>query len=456
MGVLRVLPGHEVPNAGSERPLKVVVIDDSRAIRRQIARELAPLGADIYEAEDGTRGLALVRHLEPDLVTLDIEMPGPSGYEVCEDLRASPETMATPIVVIGSRGRDEQRLKALAAGANGYYLKPFAPGALRTFVKDLVAETRRHQAARIFVVEDQRLMRKQLTALLSDAGFDHEVFEHPDAALEAFREEAPDLLLLALDMPDHASLRMLCTLREEPAFERLPVVGLTASPARKDVLVAFRAGATDLLRKPFFPEELVVRVTNQLRVFAAQNEVHKSATIDPLTQVYNRRELERLFEVERARALRARTPLGVFIIDLDHFKVVNDTHGHPAGDVVLQRVSREIFTRLRATDILGRFGGEEFVALLPNCPPLGVGHLAERVRLSLETLSVDIETTTLDITASVGGTSWDPDSLPDAATFAEFLEPADKALYASKDSGRNRVTVYSPEGEALRFGRTGS
>ena len=220
-------------------------------------------------------------------------------------------------------------------------------------------------------------------------------------------------------------------------------LALTGSGARKELPVAFHLGATDFLRKPVFAEELVSRVDNMLRIKDLERRLRTEATLDQLTQLPNRRELERVARVEVSRALRDEHALGVLVLDIDFFKRVNDTHGHGVGDEVIRSVAAEVFRQLRTTDIVGRFGGEEFVAFCPKASAHHVRYIGERVRLAIETLRVSETVPDLGCTVSLGGTSWAVAALDRATTLAQLVAPADEALYEAKSQGRNRANVSS-------------
>ncbi len=422
-------------------------------MRSLIRRELTPLGVVTEEAENGQVALDVAARFAPDFITLDLDMPVLDGFQTCEDLKSREATMHIPVLVVSAHPSDTSRLRALAAGAVDYYVKPFPEGGLRGFVRDFFAHASARRGVRVCVVEAVASARRATAHLLEAAGYTVAAHESIESARAAMRDGGCDLMVLDLDLPEYSGLALLQSLRRQPALEHTPIVGLTGSAARRDLPVAFHVGVTDLLRKPFFPEELLARVENQLRVMNLEKRLRVEATTDGLTGLYNRRELERLAQVEVARARRDRKALGVLIIDVDHFKSVNDTYGHAIGDVVLRAVSREIVKRVRTTDIVARYGGEEFAVLLPQAAVAGVGYVAERARLAIETLEHDADGVRFSRSVSLGGTSWSPDELATRSTLEALFRVADEALYHAKQSGRNRVRIVDSAGHPVEAGR---
>lgn len=425
---------------------KILVIDDSATIRRAVARELEPLGATVIEAASGEEGIHKAREHSPDLITLDIQMPTANGYDVCEELNLYEETIGIPVVMISSKPSDQERLRALASGAAEYFVKPFAQGDLRTFVVDLLARLTTNRNKVIYAVDGNRAVRAMLDRFLSANGFEAHVFDQASEAFEKMREHPCDLLLLDLNLPSFQAYDLLNQIRRKPLYDALPIIALTASGSRKDLVTAFRSGANEFVRKPFFCEELLIRIESQLKLKALKEHLQHEAMIDPLTKLYNRRQVERLYRAEVARALREHAPLGGLIIDVDHFKRFNDTYGHSVGDEMLVGISQAIQRCVRATDVVGRFGGEEFVVLLPRAPIDGLRVVAERLRNGIRNTTIKTSVGDMRASVSVGGISWDDKTLGPSTPLDRFLAPADEALYESKRNGRDRVTLAGDSG----------
>lgn len=421
-------------------PRTVLVVDDSATLRRAIAIELRPLGARVLEAATADEGIRLAREHCPDLITLDIHLPNGSGYEVCEELHLYDETVGIPILMISSQPSEKQRLHALASGAFEYFVKPFRPGELRSFVVELFTRLSVNKRKLIYAIDASRPVRSMLSRLMLGSDYECAVFDEGEALLSALRCRPCDLLLVDLNLPDYAGYELLGAVRRQPAFEGLPIVALTSSGSRKDLVAAFRAGANEVIRKPFFQEELLVRINSQLVIRQMTKHLHEQATLDPLTKLTNRRQLEKQLKIEISRALREHQNLGIMVVDIDHFKRFNDEYGHSVGDEVLRAVADKLQQTVRATDIVARYGGEEFVLLVPKGDEATVRLLADRLRRGVEAMQIPSKAGTLGVTVSIGVATWPCDELSPTTPLDVILGPADDAVYQSKRRGRNCVT----------------
>jgi two-component system cell cycle response regulator len=436
--VILSLPSLELPR----RKKRVLVVDDSATVRAAIARELAELEFEVVQA--GTRAEAVSQALatRPDLMTLDISMPDGTGYEVCEELGLYEETMRMPIIMVSGRPSDRERMTAIGAGAVEYFVKPFQRGTLKEFVEDLFVRLEENADKTVYCLDESAPLRAMFQRLLSGQGYRCTTFGTTDELAAAMRMAPCELLLLDLGFGNGAGLDFLYAVRRQSTFDLLPIIALTGAGARKHLPIAFRAGANDFLRKPFFAEELLARVDAQLHLRTFKQRMKRDASIDVLTSLYNRGELERLATMEVERACREQTPTGILVVDIDHFKRVNDRLGHPVGDAVLREVAARIGRVVRAMDIVGRYGGEEFVALVPNINPAGIEALAERIRTEIASTPVATSLGAVAVTASVGAHIWQHSELRSRAGLEALVEHADEALFESKRRGRNVATLH--------------
>jgi two-component system, cell cycle response regulator len=415
----------------------ILVVDDSPLLRRQVLAELKELDATTEEAEHGLDAIAKIARRKPDLITLDIEMPKMDGYGVCRVLSANAATLGIAVIMISSKPDEAERLRAMEAGAIEYFVKPFDPGTLKQLAHTLLMRVRSNRTKRVFSAVGEAGLQKQMNASLLRNGYVHRSFTEVDELLKALKQETCNLLLLDFQLPDRGAYRILDALKRLPPGTCPKVIALAATAARRDLINAFYSGASDFVRVPFYSEELVARVERQLDVQTEEEELRDLATVDALTRVANRGELVRRSAVEVGRAVRDKTPLGVLIADVDHFKRINDSLGHAFGDQVLRAVAAELKTRIRDTDFIGRYGGEEFVILLPGAPPDSVAVIAERLRAAIEALSFEGPAGAFGVTISVGGRTWPHELLAAQPDFGALLEDADHALYQAKTRGRN-------------------
>jgi diguanylate cyclase (GGDEF)-like protein len=299
---------------------------------------------------------------------------------------------------------------------------------------------------KILIADDEPMSRRILEVLLIKWGYEVIVTTDGDAAWETLRlPDAPRMALLDWMMPGQNGLEVCRSLRRTRPEPYTYLLLLTAKDAKESVVEGLEAGADDYLTKPFHPQELKARIRVGLRLLdledslvQAREAMRYKATHDTLTGVWNRGSILEMLEREVWRARREGVSLGVLIADLDHFKSVNDTYGHQAGDAVLREVTRRMQAVVRPYDAIGRHGGEEFLVLLPGCNGAETLEKAERMREAIVRDPVLTEAGLLKVTMSVGAVAT-ADWPGDSAT--QLLHMADAALYRAKADGRNRTLV---------------
>ena len=305
---------------------------------------------------------------------------------------------------------------------------------------------------RILIADDSIVSRHLLEATLRKWGYEVLVACDGAEALQILeRDDAPALIILDWMMPGVTGLEVCQRIRQRGSEPYTYILLLTSKSQKEDLIEGMDAGADDYITKPFDQNELQVRlragtrlVDLQAQLLSAREALREQATRDSLTHLWNRSSILEILTRELSRAHRESSPLGVVIVDLDHFKQVNDTHGHPAGDAVLREAARRMQGSIRQYDSLGRYGGEEFLILLPGCGEAESFAQAERLRRNLTQADIRVNDLALHITASFGVTAAVPG---DPWTAEGLIRKADEALYVAKKSGRNRVEIlaYSSE-----------
>jgi diguanylate cyclase (GGDEF)-like protein len=300
---------------------------------------------------------------------------------------------------------------------------------------------------RVLVVDDDREVREALAEVLAENGYDPVAAKSGDEALALLdRDESIELVLLDINLPEPDGFDILRVLKTRGRRRDVPVICLSARSAVEDRVAGLKLGAADYLAKPFDVRELFARMARPLRVnrvlerldHAKAAAEHLSLT-DPLTGLANRRDLERRLREELDRARRSGEWLGCLMIDVDRFKEVNDRFGHAAGDAVLAEVASALEVSLRSFDVVARFGGDEFVALLPGAPLEAARQVAEALCDVVSTLAVRVgRNQPIRLSISVGAVAHDPNSSEGAGT---LLERADAALFDAKRAGRNRAVA---------------
>jgi len=299
---------------------------------------------------------------------------------------------------------------------------------------------------RILIAEDDPVSRRLLEAKLVKWGYEVVVTRDGNEAWQVLQaEDAPRIAILDWMMPGMDGVEISRKIRKAASEPYTYLILLTAMHDEEDLVTGMEAGADDYITKPFKPSELRVRlragrrtIELQDELIAAREALRAKATHDPLTGLWNHEEILLILGRELARAQRQGQLVGVIMADLDHFKSVNDTHGHIAGDAVLRAVAQRMLPLLRPYDSLGRYGGEEYLAVLPGCSREGAAAVAERLRLGIGNDPVDTSEGVIPITSSFGGAVSNQEMRGDVNS---LVQAADLALYRAKEKGRNRVEI---------------
>ena len=299
----------------------------------------------------------------------------------------------------------------------------------------------------VLIADDDEMIR----AVVRD-GLEHEGYRVVEAvdglnAIELCRADPPDVVLLDIEMPGIDGYEVLTELKGDTELRDIPVVFLTARNTMNDVVTGLRGGAHDYLKKPFEGAELLARVAAASHVKELQDELQQQnaalaelSRVDSLTGLYNRRHLDQELTRRHSDALRYGYPLSVVLLDLDHFKQVNDTYGHSAGDQVLREFAGRLRREMRGGDVGGRWGGEEFLVILPHTDLEGAFTVADRIRAATAAERVPADGQSIHVTIS-GGCALGPDESPEA-----MVKLADIRLYQAKLSGRNQIATTGPPG----------
>ncbi|MDR0473328.1 MAG: diguanylate cyclase [Treponema sp.] len=289
----------------------------------------------------------------------------------------------------------------------------------------------------LLIVDDEKSNLKLLTHIL---GTEYTIYTatNGENAIEKAKEYVPDLILLDIVMPGMDGYETLSELRKYPKTQKIPVVFITGLSSSEDEEKGLSLEAADYISKPFSAMIVKLRVRNQIQMVNQLRTIERLSRIDQLTDIPNRRSFDERLHIEWNHALREQTPISILILDVDKFKNYNDTYGHQNGDIALQTVAK-IISHLprRSTDFAARWGGEEFVILLSNTPLAPALNIAEKIRADIENEKIPCTgNTTTKVTASIGVNTQVP---AQADSIDAFISSADKALYAAKEAGRNRV-----------------
>ncbi|HEY3308294.1 MAG TPA: diguanylate cyclase [Desulfuromonadaceae bacterium] len=299
----------------------------------------------------------------------------------------------------------------------------------------------------VLIIDDSQAVRERIIKTLESFDFFARYYEAEDG-LDGFKKllSSPvDIILCDLEMPRIDGFKFLHMLKTRPDLQDVPVIILTGMNDRELKIKGLKQGAIDFITKPFDPEELLARVKVHLKIKHLQDDLKKSnelllelSNTDHLTRLFNRRYLMDVMDREVHRTIRRGGSLSLILLDIDHFKRVNDTYGHLQGDVVLQKVALHLKNELRTYDIAARYGGEEFIAVLPDASLKEAAFVADRIRLSIQEIQFEGPLAPLTLTVSLGVATFPATG---CETVDAFINLADDALYRAKTNGRNRVEL---------------
>lgn len=289
---------------------------------------------------------------------------------------------------------------------------------------------------KILVVDDNKLNLLLISQILEDEDYQVVTLENGKDIFDKCKTIKPDAILLDIMMPEIDGFEVCKLLKEYPETTDIPIIMVTAKTDGEDLREAFQLGAFDYIKKPIDELEVIARLNSALKFSDQQKQLATMAMKDGLTDLYNHKLIKELFEREYSKAVREDHSIAFLMIDIDHFKNVNDTYGHTAGDKVIREVAEILHKNARLSDIVGRYGGEEFCMILPGVSDDSVQTICERIRETVEKHTFEVSDDSIHITISIGVCYKSP---AHSSSYEEMIIQADKALYQAKNSGRNRI-----------------
>lgn len=433
-------PLPELPVGPRQLPL-IYLAEDDDIQAEALAQKLVAYGYMVRTFGDLNTLDQAIRARRPDAVLLDIVFPGnPSaGIAAAQYLDHLDETHPIPTVFISQRGDINARLDASRSGAIAYLTKPINPLQLINRLEELL-NALPPEPARVMIVDDDQDLTSWYQAAFTEAGISTVVVSDPMAVMAPLVEFQPELLVLDLHMPGASGLDITMALRQEEAYSRLPIMIISHDGNPERQLQCLDAGADDYLVKPVSSDFLTRLV--HLRI-QRQRRLQQAISRDPLTGLLNRGAFLEHFETMLGITMRTHGTLSVAIMDLDGLKKINDHHGHLGGDIVLKTMAKQLVRSVRRTDILGRFGGDEFVLALPGTGGKAALGLVEQLHQRLTTgINLDSAGETLQPIISIGLATCnyhDGHLLP--LDTDQLLATADQALWRAKRAGGNRIQM---------------
>jgi two-component system cell cycle response regulator len=451
---------------------RILVVDDVPANLRLLEARLSAEYFDVVGVASGAEALAICERAECDLVLLDVMMPDMDGFEVCRRLKTNPATHHIPVVMVTALDQAADRVTGLDAGADDFLTKPASDFVLIARVRSLVrlkmmtdelrmravtskeiglenpareavADTGR--GAHILIVDDRETSWERMAQTLAP---EHTVDVEIDPRQAVFQAaETPfDLAIVSLGLENYDGLRLCSHIRSLDRTRNLPLLAIAEADDNARLMRGLEIGVNDYLIRPIDPNELLARVRTQVKKKRYAEKLRdnvqmsiEAAITDALTGLHNRRYMESHLSTLVDQAVARSRPISVLILDIDYFKTINDTHGHSAGDEVLKEFSRRLKKAVRGIDLACRYGGEEFVVVMPDTDIAMATNVADRLRkrIAAELFPINQNTRTVQATISIGIAAMR--SSEDSP--ADMIKRADKALYRAKREGRNRVAA---------------
>jgi len=457
---------------------RVLVVDDIIPNVKLLEAKLASEYYDVLTATSGPEALEKIRTDSPDIVLLDVMMPEMDGFEVCSKIKADPEFAHIPVVMVTALTDTADRIKGLQVGADDFLSKPLNDMALMARVRSLVRlkmmadewlvrENTASQLgvtdettsvmdepvenARILIIEDQDYESDKFLETLKEDDDVVIVVESGAEAMEKITEADYDLLAVSLNLKNEDGLRLCSHLRSSEKTRSVPILMIASEEDMPRIAHGLEIGAHDYIIRPVDRNELLARVRTQVRRKRFQERLRSTyeislsmALTDSLTGLYNRRYFEVHLQKLLQKSKSSSKPLGVLMMDLDHFKQINDTYGHGVGDEILKEFANRLKDNLRSFDLVARLGGEEFIIILPDVSEMRAKFISERLRraISEEPFKCSAPEGKISVTSSVGGIIvHDPD-----AAVQDVMKRVDDMLYKAKESGRD-MTVFEGVGK---------
>lgn len=419
-----------------DMPRVVYTLEDDPEAAASLQTQLGRFGYDVQTIETAEAMVEAIARNKPYAVLVDVDLAGEgfsAAHSIAQLSRSSPDR--PPVLFLSSRGDMASRLEAIRAGAVAYFTKPVRIAELVDKLDRLVAwET--PEPYRIMIVDSDVGRAEFCRAVLREAGMHVDVVTDPALLITLVNDQNPELLLIALDMPGCSGDELAQAVHQVPSHVSLPVVFLAPDWNLNRQIALMNMGGDALLPLPVDSGQLIATVIARVERYRTLSGLMQQ---DSLTTLLNHSRLQQYLEIETLRAMRQFHPLSFAMLDIDHFKKVNDKYGHPTGDRVLKSLARFLRQNLRKSDIVGRYGGEEFGVILTDTDGPSAVAVMEKLCADFAEVEHDSEKGSFKVSFSVGVAF-----LNGYRTSRELVLAADQSLYRAKNEGRNRVVLWSP------------
>lgn len=449
---------------------RVLVVDDLLPNRRLLEAKLKSEYYEVDTAENGIEALEQVKKNPPDIILLDVMMPEMDGFETCRLLKENQETAFIPVVMVTALSDVQDRVQGLSVGADDFLTKPINDMALFARIRSLVRLKNMFDELRlrgrtgtafgiadegvgsvdtsnatIMVVDEDAIEAQRMMEQLRERGMTVEAFDDPLEAVRRSEEFDFDLIMVSSQITKDDALHLCMHFRSQEATKHTPLLLMIEEDNDELLVKAFDMGVNDYMVSPVDANEMMARVNTQVRrkryqdaLKASREESLTLSIVDGLTGVYNRRYFDIHIENMMTHAKDKHKPLALLLLDIDHFKIINDKYGHLSGDEILKQIAPRMTQSVRATDLVSRYGGEEFCIIMPDTPLKYAKEVAMRIKQAITSkpFKIPAGTGALKLTVSMGLTMMVPDD-----SKADIIQRADEGLYMVKQHGRNNIAV---------------
>ncbi len=412
----------------------IYLLEDEGETARHLCLTLGTFGYQVEWFQQLLQLETALAQQKPDALIIDIELPGEteSGLNFINRLQQNGAHL--PLFVLTSHDDFDHYLHAVRSGALGYFVKPLNASALEARLQRMLA-SRQRDAFRVLIVDDDQLLAQHYALVLENAGLRAEILNDPAEIFAGLRKFHPDVILLDVNMPQCTGPELAQLIRLQDEWLGVPIIYLSSeTDSERQLEVLIKAG-DDFLTKPISDNALIVAI------FARAQRARQLAEVmtkDSLTGLLQHAHIKERLASELVRSLRQQQQVSVVMLDIDHFKKVNDNYGHLTGDQVITSLANLLKQQLRKSDMIGRYGGEEFLLVLPECPVEKAQKIVDKMREAFARLPFTFDGNKFTCTFSAGIASGLGIEFPD-----QVIEQADQALYQAKSAGRNQVKIFA-------------
>jgi diguanylate cyclase (GGDEF)-like protein len=420
----------------------IAIVEPDGQLLQGISETLESFGYHTIACGDVDTLLSIVAEQAPDALIIDMSLPQWDAQwdaAVAQVQSQLPEPL--PLIALSDQDAFAAQLHAVRAGAQGFFTHPVDLPGLENRLEGCFS-LQQSEPFRVLVIDDDIELARRFTAVLAGFGMLAETLDAPEQILEQMRRFQPDVVMMDVNMPDYSGPELAQIIRLNDEWLRVPIIYLSAETDVQQQMAALIKAGDDFITKPISDSALLTAVYSRAQ---RARRVSQALARDSLTGLLKHADIKEQLDLEAERAIRNTQPLSVAMIDIDHFKNVNDSHGHAIGDNVIRGLANLLRQRLRTVDRLGRYGGEEFVAVLPNCSPADAWRILDSIRSDFHALPFSSADGLFHCSFSAGisfsqAPDWQADGL---------LESADKMLYKAKQQGRNQIIVMPGSDEAV-------